>query len=589
MIRWLDGEEIQARCKVCDTVGALALRAAAPHIAQTENEVQFCQCSQCDSISALEEITDFDQIQEGNTDIFLRQYVESTAGLWEMFWPPASLQDAQNKSFLDVGCGYGFTADAWKTVLHPHAFGCDPAPYANAGRQTLGEHIFHALLDDVLPLRDQCFDVVYSSEVIEHVPDPRAFVRLLATRLTATGTLVLTTPAAEFIDPASDPATAMAALAPGFHGFLFSRKAMELLLQTSGFAHVVVERHNERLIAWASHAPVLRRPVDKALHDTYTRYLKAKVQALQQSTEARQRSLLVGVAYRLFKDGMLRDRTEGLAELRRLMLSDMVLGHDLNHEDPVFLRDRFATLDAGATPFGSVARYCFPQLALLMGFYAENLERDPAKAYAWFELMQASTEKLCGAMVISGLEAAAFYWQAMDRLIALDLAQGRPNIAIGRLLTCVEALAHPEPLIGGGAPTAGQVWSILDGLVNALLQQRHTNAFAQLAEAFSTASPRHASGNDAQAFLTMGTLTSQYMRLCEHITTRDGARGRASLAVLRQPVAYSHHATNVWHLQLQQRLAMLASRLPPLGPPPGGTTVRYQIQMPAITGQRGRP
>ncbi len=141
MIRWPSGETVQTRCKVCCAEGTMALCAAAPHIARPENEVLFSQCSTCASISALEDITDFDQIQEGDADVFLRQYVESTAGLWEMFWPPASLQDAATKSFLDVGCGYGFTTDAWKTVLHPHAFGCDPASYASAGRQTLGEHI----------------------------------------------------------------------------------------------------------------------------------------------------------------------------------------------------------------------------------------------------------------------------------------------------------------------------------------------------------------------------------------------------------------------------------------------------------------
>ena len=60
--------------------------------------------------------------------------VESTAGLWEMFWPVASLASASSKSLLDIGCGLGFTTDAWKTVVNPRAFGCDPAPYAAIGR-----------------------------------------------------------------------------------------------------------------------------------------------------------------------------------------------------------------------------------------------------------------------------------------------------------------------------------------------------------------------------------------------------------------------------------------------------------------------
>jgi SAM-dependent methyltransferase len=586
MIRWPSGETVQTRCKVCCAEGTMALCAAAPHIARPENEVLFSQCSTCASISALEDITDFDQIQEGDADIFLRQYVESTAGLWEMFWPPASLQDAATKSFLDVGCGYGFTADAWKTVLHPHAFGCDPARYASAGRQTLGEHIHHALLDDVSSLLGARFDVVYSSEVIEHVPDPRGFVRMLEARLNPSGTLVLTTPAADFIRPGNDPATTMAALAPGFHGFLFSRDAMESLLRASGFAHVTVERHNERLIAWASHAPILRRSVDANLANLYARYQSLKIETLRDCTDERQQSLLVGFAYRLFKDRMLRGNTEGLAELRQLLLAHMVPGHDLNQENPTELAQHFTNLDAGATAFGTLARYCFPQLALLMGFYADSLERRQDKAYAWFELALTSTQKLCGPTVISGLEAAAFYWQAMQRLTALDLANGRPAQAIERLLTCMEALAHPEPLIGGGSPSAPAVWGLLDGLVNALLQQRHSQALTQLSQAFAAAKPTHAEHADAEAFATMGALTSQYMQLAAHITQLNGAAARAVLAQLRQPASHPHHAAVQWHQLLQQRLPALATRLPTDAPPGGAGGVSFKI--PSVVGQWGR-
>jgi 2-polyprenyl-3-methyl-5-hydroxy-6-metoxy-1,4-benzoquinol methylase len=71
----------------------------------------------------------------------------------------------------------------------------------------------------VLRWRGRRFDVVYASEVIEHVPDPAAFAALLAARVADDGVLVLTTPSADYIEPGTAFAHTTAALAPGFHGF----------------------------------------------------------------------------------------------------------------------------------------------------------------------------------------------------------------------------------------------------------------------------------------------------------------------------------------------------------------------------------
>lgn len=561
MFEWSVGTPCPAQCRVCGLTGALSEWVTAPHVLSSETDVTFAKCAKCGSISALQDILAFDHIQQGDIDIFLRQYVESTAGLWEMFWPVASLASSSSKSLLDVGCGFGFTADAWKAVVNPRAFGCDPAPYAAAGRSLLGEHISHALLDDVAELVGARFDVVYSSEVIEHVPDPEAFARLLRSRLACGGTLVLTTPAADFIVPISDPGTISAALAAGFHGFLFSRDALERLLCAIGFAHVLVERHGERLIAWASDHEIARVEL-KSVVTIYTEYLALKVAQLADATDPRRKSLRTGYAFRLFKDRYLRGQHADIAALRHLLLADIAFGHDLNAESPLALMALIDNLDVGAAAFGAVARYCFPQLALLFGFYAEQQERSPEAAYAWYELALASTQKLCGLTVLSGLEAAALYWQAMLRALTLDINADRPTRAMTRLLACVEALVEPEPLIGGGAPPAAAILQTFDGWTASLLSRRDLVGLLALREAFTHALPRNAKANAAVAFRDLCNLASGLASLCEALVRRDGPSARDWLARLRQAPTTQHHVVVEWHTALDQRLNSLEPQIP---------------------------
>src|SRR5262249_7023050 len=155
-------------------------------------------------------------------------------------WPLGMVADASAHTLLDVGCGYGFTVDLWRTCMNAEAIGCDTASYASLGRQVLGAEIHQSLLQDIEALRGRRFCLVYASEVIEHVPDPEDFVKLLSGYLAPGGVLVLTTPNAGFVDREQEPATVLAALAPGFHGFLFSAAGLTRLGRACGFAHVVV-------------------------------------------------------------------------------------------------------------------------------------------------------------------------------------------------------------------------------------------------------------------------------------------------------------------------------------------------------------
>jgi 2-polyprenyl-6-hydroxyphenyl methylase/3-demethylubiquinone-9 3-methyltransferase len=102
---------------------------------------------------------------------------------------------------LDVGCGAGLAAEA--LARHGHdVLGIDAAgeaieaarAHAGAHAEGQGLHLaYRSCLAEDLLAEGLRFPVITSLEVIEHVPDPAGFVRVLAALLEPGGLLVLST------------------------------------------------------------------------------------------------------------------------------------------------------------------------------------------------------------------------------------------------------------------------------------------------------------------------------------------------------------------------------------------------------------
>lgn len=96
--------------------------------------------------------------------------------------------------FLDIGCSGGFMVEACREQGFT-ASGVEPDRIAvEYARKAFPQNQFYEGLLEEADLGDRRFDAVYCSEVIEHAPDPHAFMGHIAAVMNEGGILYLTTP-----------------------------------------------------------------------------------------------------------------------------------------------------------------------------------------------------------------------------------------------------------------------------------------------------------------------------------------------------------------------------------------------------------
>jgi 2-polyprenyl-3-methyl-5-hydroxy-6-metoxy-1,4-benzoquinol methylase len=157
---------------------------------------------------------------------------------WRQFFQRVPVPQAGGR-ILDIGCSTGvFLAEAkrrgWREVV-----GIEISPSAAAfARRLLGSEVHEVFLEAVnLPAEN--FDAVTGYEVIEHVPDPRAFVREVARVLRRSGTATFSTPNWDSIWERKSRDTHRA---PPFHLNYFTARTITKLLRDAGFTDIHTAR-----------------------------------------------------------------------------------------------------------------------------------------------------------------------------------------------------------------------------------------------------------------------------------------------------------------------------------------------------------
>ncbi|MCP9860315.1 MULTISPECIES: bifunctional 2-polyprenyl-6-hydroxyphenol methylase/3-demethylubiquinol 3-O-methyltransferase UbiG [unclassified Cyanobium] len=271
-------------------------------------EYLFHRCEDCRSLNEFSEEGSFYEKEQDTP--FMNYYIDIIAGLDEMLAPIGSYVDAsrstEGKTFLELGCGFGFVVDYAAKCRGFQAAGIEPGGYGRLGQQYLGADISATLLGEGSHHDQEQFDIIFSSEVIEHIPTPKQFAATVSRHIKSEGVAIFTTPNAEFITPESPAAEAYSALFPGEHKILFSAKGLSLLLSKAGFSHLAVkQRRSSNLIAYAASSPgpiALAEAAQSGNATTYTReYLATYRHSALSRTEKISR-LGLAMHYRLFKD-----------------------------------------------------------------------------------------------------------------------------------------------------------------------------------------------------------------------------------------------------------------------------------------------
>lgn len=222
-------------------------------------------------------------------------YVQNGAGISAMLEPLLSIDRPRQGCLLDIGCGFGFVPHFWESMGYGKAVGLEMSSYGVVGAEKLGVNIVPKYYSEASELYGRKFDYVFSSEVIEHVENPEAFVREISEALSDDGILIMTTPSASVLNENSEYLTLLATLSPGFHYFIASAESMRSLLLRCGFEHVEVRDAGHRLFVWASKFPLPYIKDGFSDWPTYLNYL----QSLSKNSDSH---VSGGALYRAIKD-----------------------------------------------------------------------------------------------------------------------------------------------------------------------------------------------------------------------------------------------------------------------------------------------
>lgn len=141
-------------------------------------------------------------------------------------------------SLLDVGCGNGVFLLRAREAGWDVA-GIEPDPAAVVAARAGGLDVWNGTLDD--HPQGNAYDVVTASHVLEHVHDPRLFLRQVSARLRTGGTIWLATPNVRSLGHRWY-GRSWRGLEPPRHLTIFSARALRSLLEGAGFSTIRFHR-----------------------------------------------------------------------------------------------------------------------------------------------------------------------------------------------------------------------------------------------------------------------------------------------------------------------------------------------------------
>lgn len=321
------------------------------------------ECPGCLSLDILPEPPYFAQ-----TDLELDGYLEAGVGIDSIASMVSSMPRDFIKNFIDIGCGYGFSLAIARDIFGWNATGFEPSPLGVAGAKALGVDIRNEFFASGSQLAGSP-DFILSSEVIEHVPDPLAFMETLRGQMSQHCVLLLSTPNRAVVYPELPEDISEMVLSDGYHAFVASAAGMRSLLLRAGFVHINVREDGATLYVSTSKSNDALEMLSK--NDVSRSELEAWYASAVERTEPGS-SLRIALSRRLFDSLVATGNLTAAQECSKSLRNDLVIRYKSDDLDYLV---RNATSGASSISLSSVA-----SLSYGMGIIDLLVSGDPEQA-----------------------------------------------------------------------------------------------------------------------------------------------------------------------------------------------------------------
>lgn len=250
-IIWIENSTFPIQCKICGDSSAKDLILKVKNPFQTENFLDLYKCKNCHTCFFYP--FNYPDYKNPIFDKYIKFYVEQGAGIDFMIMYLVKLEkDFKDKSFCDVGYGFGFSVHFAQNFLKMKAVGIEPGLEGKVGSKLLNIKIYNDYLENVKEISGEKFDIILSSEVIEHVKDPLGFLFNLKEFANKETVVIITTLNSNWIKKDTKYSTLLEILFPAFHHYICSPYALDILAKKAGFRVRKIIEHTHRLILYAS-------------------------------------------------------------------------------------------------------------------------------------------------------------------------------------------------------------------------------------------------------------------------------------------------------------------------------------------------